>query len=136
MERKTKIAPGSELSPGERGTILLAEDKETNVMVIKDYLEYRGYQVITAQNGTEALSKAEELSPDAILMDIQMPEMDGLEAIRRLRSNPRFSTMPIIAITAFAMPGDRERCIEAGASDYLSKPISLKALKQMIEKFL
>jgi CheY-like chemotaxis protein len=109
MEKKP--APAFELSPGERGTILLAEDKETNVMVIKDYLEYRGYQVATAQNGVEAISKAEEISPDMILMDIQMPKMDGLEAIRRLRSKPRFSTTPIIAITAFAMPGDRERCI-------------------------
>jgi CheY-like chemotaxis protein len=134
MEKKP--ARAFQLLPGKRGTILLAEDKETNVMVIKDYLEYRGYQVATAQNGVEAISKAEEISPDMILMDIQMPEMDGLEAIRRLRSNPRFSTTPIIAITAFAMPGDRERCIEAGANDYLSKPISLKVLKQMIEKFL
>jgi CheY-like chemotaxis protein len=134
MEKKP--APASELSPGQLGTILVAEDKETNVMIIKDYLEYRGYQVITAETGVEALSKAEQLSPDAILMDIQMPEMDGLEAIRRLRANPRFSTIPIIAITAFAMPGDRERCLAAGANEYLSKPISLKILKQMIEKFL
>ncbi len=136
QEKNIETAPSSELPAGKRGTILLAEDIETNVMVIKDYLEYRGYQVIIAHNGAEALSQAEEFSPDAILMDIQMPEMDGLEAIRRLRANPRFASTPVIAITAFAMPGDRERCIEAGANEYLSKPISLKVLKQMIEKFM
>ncbi len=65
-----------------------------------------------------------------------MPDLDGLETTRRLRENPRFASMPIIALTAFAMPGDRERCLEAGASEYLSKPFGLKALKQMIENFL
>jgi PAS domain S-box-containing protein len=129
--------PASSKTPaGQRGTILMAEDKETNVMVVKDYLEYRGYQVVIAYNGVEALAKAEQVLPDVILMDVQMPEMDGLEAIRRLRANPRFSEIPIIAITALAMPGDRERCLAAGANEYLSKPISLKILKEMIEKFL
>jgi len=125
----------SETQAGQRGTILMAEDKETNVMVVRDYLEYRGYRMVIAYNGVEALAKAEEVLPDVILMDVQMPEMDGLEAIRRLRANPRFSQVPIIAITALAMPGDRERCLEAGANEYLSKPISLKMLKEMIGKF-
>jgi len=120
----------------DRGTILLAEDNETNVLVLKDYLEYRGYEVVVAHNGVEVFAILEEITPRIILMDIQMPDMDGLEATRRLRDNPRFASMPIIALTAFAMPGDRERCLEAGASEYLSKPVSLKALKQMIETFL
>jgi PAS domain S-box-containing protein len=136
QQLNTESPTVSETPAGQRGTILMAEDKETNVMVVRDYLEYRGYQVVTAYNGVEALAKAEEVLPDAILMDVQMPEMDGLEAIRRLRVNPRFSEIPIIAITALAMPGDRERCLAAGANEYLSKPISLKMLKEMIEKFM
>jgi CheY-like chemotaxis protein len=75
---------------------------------------------------------AEETSPDIILMDIQMPAMDGLEATRRLRSNPRFASTPIIALTALAMPGDRERCLEAGATEYMSKLVSLKGLVKAI----
>jgi CheY-like chemotaxis protein len=67
---------------------------------------------------------------------VQMPHIDGFEATRRLRANPRFASVPIIALTAFAMPGDRERCLEAGMNEYLSKPISLKALVQMIEQLL
>jgi CheY-like chemotaxis protein len=74
--------------------------------------------------------------PNLILMDIQLPNVNGFEAARRLRSDPRFASVPIIATTAFAMPGDRERCLAAGMNEYLSKPVKLKELKQMIEKFL
>ncbi len=72
--------------------------------------------------------------PDLILMDIQMPKMDGLEATRRLRSDPRFRSTPIVALTALAMPGDKERCLEAGVNEYLSKPVSLKLLATMIAR--
>ncbi len=118
------------------GKILLAEDNETNVIVVKDYLESRGYEVVVAHDGREAFSKAEEILPDIILMDIQMPHVNGFEATRRLRADPRFASVPIIALTAFAMPGDRERCLAAGMNEYLSKPVKLKELKQMIERFL
>jgi CheY-like chemotaxis protein len=84
----------------------------------------------------EAIQMAGSSNPDIILMDIHMPAMDGLEAMRRLRAEPRFAFTPIIALTALAMPGDRERCIEAGANEYLSKPVSLKTLRQMIENLL
>lgn len=79
---------------------------------------------------------AKEQKPDVILMDIQMPVMDGLEAIRRLRMDPRFLSTPIIALTALAMPGDRERCLEVGANDYISKPASLKLLLRSIKGFI
>ncbi len=118
------------------GVILLAEDTETNILTIRDYLENFGYQILVAYNGREALATADLFSPDVILMDIQMPEMDGLEAIRLLRANPRFVATPIIALTALAMTGDRERCLEAGANEYISKPVSLKQLLDLIEGFL
>jgi len=116
--------------------ILLAEDTETNIMVVGDYLESLGYALTIAMNGREALEKAMETQPDIILMDIQMPVMDGLEATRQLRADPHFADVPIIALTALAMNGDRERCLEAGATDYISKPVSLKKLKEMIERLL
>lgn len=116
--------------------VLLADDNEANVMIVQDYLEHCGYQVFIASDGREALARADEISPDIILMDIQMPQVNGFEATRRLRSDLRFDSVPIIALTAFAMPGDRERCLAAGMNEYLSKPVRLKVLKQMIERFL
>jgi len=122
-------------------TVLLAEDHEANIKTIGDYLEACGYQVIVARNGVEAVARAGEEAPDVILMDIQMPEMDGLEAIRRVRADTDPSTglrtgladVPIIALTALTMPGDREQCLEAGADAYLSKPVSLRELTRAIE---
>jgi len=119
-----------------RGKILLAEDHETNVLVTRDYLENRGYQVFIARSGREVLSKVEEFIPDIILMDIQMPDLNGIDTTRRLRTDPRFATLPIIALTAFAMLGDRERCLEAGMNEYVSKPFKLKELERMMERFL
>ena len=117
------------------GSILLAEDNEDNLTLIRDYLEYKGYQMFTARNGNEALAMANELAPTLILMDVQMPQMDGLEATRRLRATPGFAAVPIIMLTAFAMPEDRERCLASGANEYLTKPVDLKLLNQAIEKY-
>ncbi len=116
--------------------ILLVEDNSTNMMVTNDYLVSNGFKVVTAVNGIQAIEQAETHQPDLILMDIQMPGMSGLEAILRLRSAPEFATVPIIALTALAMPGDRERCLAAGATDYLAKPVSLKKLVEMIARLL
>ena len=114
-------------------TVLLAEDNEVNRVVTQDYLVEKGYNVVTAANGLEVLEQARQHQPHLILMDIQMPEMDGLEAIRQLRASAEFATIPIIALTALAMPGDQERCLEAGANVYMTKPFSLKLLVQQIE---
>ncbi len=116
--------------------ILLAEDNEDNIYLISDYLKHRGYQVIVARDGAEAVERALETRPHLILMDIQMPRVDGLEAIRRIRLHQELIEVPIIALTALVMPGDRERCLEAGANDYLSKPVGLKGLVHIIEKHL
>lgn len=116
--------------------ILLAEDREANVLTLLDYLNIKGFEVLVARNGLEAVKMANDYQPDLILMDIQMPEMNGLDAIHHIRNNPPVENTPIIALTALAMPGDRERCIAAGANDYVSKPISLRQLVQTIEKHL
>ncbi|MCB9420349.1 MAG: GAF domain-containing protein [Ardenticatenaceae bacterium] len=116
--------------------VLLAEDNEANISMMVNYLTAKGCEVIVARNGAEAVGRARELRPDIVLMDIQMPEMDGLEAIRILRSESGLEKIPIIALTALAMTGDRERCLEAGADDYLGKPISMKSLVTAIEQNL
>jgi len=133
LQYQDKKAGGMALA---HGRILLAEDHESNVMAIEDFLKASGYEVFSAQNGREVLSKIEEADPDLILMDIQMPEMDGLEATVLLRADPRYGSIPIIALTALAMTGDRERCLEAGMNAYLSKPFRLTDLLQVIDKFL
>ena len=122
--------------PSKRGLVLLAEDNMASILTIGEYLKTQGYQFVQAHDGLEALEKAQSNNPDVILMDIQMPVMDGLEVIRRLRRDLRFVATPMIAITALAMPGDRERCLEAGANEYMSKPVRLKVLKKTIEDLL
>lgn len=114
-------------------TVLLAEDDENNAQMIAEYLEAHHYKVFVSGDGEAVLQRARETSPRIILMDIQMPKMDGLEAIRHLRTDTRFASTPIIALTALAMPGDRERCLQAGANEYLSKPVSLKKLLEIIQ---
>ncbi len=108
--------------------ILLAEDNEANIRTIASYLRAKGYQLILARNGQEAIALAQSECPNIILMDIQMPEMDGLEAMQTIRRHSKLTEVPIIALTSLAMEGDRDRCIAAGASDYLSKPVKLKQL--------
>ncbi|MFN8399104.1 MAG: PAS domain-containing protein [Anaerolineales bacterium] len=120
----------------KQGVILVAEDNEANIMIVGDYLLSKEYEVIYARDGREALDKTIAISPDLVLMDLQMPEMDGLEVIRRLRADARYKNLPIIALTALAMEGDRERCLEAGATDYMSKPVSLKKLVETIRALL
>ncbi len=116
--------------------ILLAEDNEANIMTIMSYLEAHDFQVVLARNGLEAVQMAKQHLPNLIIMDIQMPEMDGLEAIRQIRAHSPTESIPIIAVTALAMPGDSERCLEAGANQYLAKPVRLKQLLEIITQQL
>ncbi|MBD2336965.1 PAS domain S-box protein [Calothrix sp. FACHB-156] len=122
--------------PSSKALILLVEDQEVNALSISSYLEGRGYHWLWAANGYEAITMASTHYPDLILMDIQMPEMDGLEAISRIRSDPQLAQIPIIAITALAMSGDEEKCLQAGADLYITKPIKLKQLIAIIQKLL
>jgi PAS domain S-box-containing protein len=116
--------------------VLLAEDNEANIITISSYLEAKGYRIILAKDGLEAIAAAKLHQPDLILMDIQMPNMDGLEAIKNIRLEPQFAKVPIIALTALAMTGDREKCLAVGANEYIAKPIRLKALSQLIQALL
>lgn len=116
--------------------ILLAEDNQANIKTFTNYLNTQGYRLIVAENGKEAMAIARADKPDLILMDIQMPEINGLEAIRQIRTNPKLANIPIIALTALAMPGDEERCMTAGANSYLAKPVKLKRLGEVIKEFL
>ncbi len=122
--------------PETEPLVLLVEDNEANIKTLSRYLRFKHYRVLVAKNGRQAVQAAQDHLPDIILMDIQMPGMDGLEATRRIRQNERGADVPIIALTALAMPGDQERCLAAGADAYLSKPVSLKQLSQTIERHL
>ncbi|MCS6814251.1 MAG: PAS domain S-box protein, partial [Cyanobacteria bacterium] len=113
--------------------ILLAEDNDANVLSISSYLKAKGYSLLIARDGQEVVNLAQQEQPDLILMDIQMPVMDGLEAMQHIRRHPTIAATPIIALTALAMEHDRDRCLAAGATDYLSKPVKLKQLLAMIE---
>ena len=116
--------------------ILLVEDTEAIILYMQDYLETKGYHVTVARNGYEGMMFAKKLLPDLILMDIQMPTMDGIEAAKSIRREALLKDVPIIAITALAMPGDREKCLQAGMNDYLSKPIQLKELHKLLNAYI
>jgi CheY-like chemotaxis protein len=127
-------APGGKRAP----RILLAEDDETNVVTLIDFLRSREYEVFVARNGKEAVRLTREVRPDLILMDIQMPVMDGFRATELIRADAsrEIAATPIVAVTALAMTGDRERCLAAGANEYLTKPVGLKRLASVIEGLL
>jgi len=134
--RITGELPVVQLDSKNKQTILLIEDTQEVVMMMKDYLELAGYNVVTAQDGLEGIAQAKLTHPDLILMDVQMPRMNGLEATQKLRSETEFKHTPIIALTALAMSSDRERCLAAGMDEYISKPINLRALSKIVQSFL
>ncbi|GBO56106.1 circadian input kinase A [Pseudanabaena sp. lw0831] len=129
-------APITNENDSQSPLILLVEDNEANIITIVSYLEAKHYRVLLARNGQEAIAIAKAHQPDTILMDIQMPVMDGIEATRQIRLDPNLADIPIIAMTALAMSGDRDRCLAAGANEYVSKPLKLKQLVAMIQSIL
>ena len=117
--------------------VLIVDDDLRNVFALTSALEAKGFEVEAARNGVEALDKLNASKKfDVVLMDIMMPKMDGFEAMRRIRKIDRFRTLPVIALTAKTMKGEQERCIEAGASDYLPKPINLMNLLSALKAWL
>jgi CheY-like chemotaxis protein len=122
------------LVPGE--AILVVDDNETNVKLVRFLLVKRGYDVRVAANANEALAVLESFVPHLILMDLQLPGMDGLELTRRIKAEPRTRAVPIVAVTAYAMKGDEEKARQAGCDGYITKPIDTHALPSKVAEYL
>lgn len=116
--------------------VLVVEDNRDNMMLIQDLLMVLRYEVITALNGIEGVEKATSELPDLILMDLSLPEMDGWTATKTIKANPITAHIPILALTAHAMVGDREKAIDAGCDDYISKPINIVELRTKLALYL
>jgi two-component system cell cycle response regulator DivK len=116
--------------------ILVVEDQADNRRILRDMLSNAGYELVEAESGEEALTAVETHRPDLILMDIQLPVMDGYEATRRIRSNPDLKSVPIIAVTSYALAGDEAKALAAGCSAYVTKPFSPRALLAKVQEHL
>jgi two-component system cell cycle response regulator DivK len=116
--------------------ILVVEDNERNLKLLRDVLEYAGYDVRVARTGEDGVTLAVKEPPDLVLMDLQLPGIDGMEALRQLRASPRTADVPVVAVTAQAMKQDRERVLEAGFDGYVEKPISVRAFPEQVRGFL
>jgi two-component system cell cycle response regulator DivK len=116
--------------------ILVVEDQADNRRILRDMLGNAGYELIEAESGEEALTAVEAQRPDLILMDIQLPVMDGYEATRRIKSNPTLKAVPIIAVTSYALSGDEGKARAAGCNAYVTKPFSPRALLAKVREFL
>ena len=116
--------------------ILVADDNDASRELIREVLEMSGYDVVEAADGRDAVNRARESSPDLVLVDIQMPRLDGYGVLRELRADPRLSELRVVALTAFAMQGDSDRARDAGFNGYITKPVQIAALRQEIKKLL
>jgi two-component system cell cycle response regulator DivK len=117
-------------------TILIAEDRDASRELLSVVLTAAGYHVIQAADGEEALTRAAETLADLVILDIHMPRLDGFGVIRRLREDPLYATVPVIALTASAMAGDRDSVLKAGFSEYISKPVNMALLRREIARLL
>ncbi len=117
-------------------TILIVEDNENNMYLISFILKNKGYDIVQARSGEEGIELAKNTKPDMIIMDIQLPGIDGYETTRRIRKTEEGGKVPIIALTSYAMTGDREKAISAGCTGYIEKPINTDTLMEELEKFL
>jgi len=117
-------------------TVLIVEDNELNMKLFRDLLEAYGYETSGTSNGQEALGLVRKLRPDLVLMDIQLPQVSGLEVTRWIKDDPELRSIPVIAVTAFAMKGDAERIREGGCEAYLSKPISVGKFIETVQRFI
>ena len=116
--------------------ILVVEDQEDNRQILRDLLTNAGYEMLVAEDGVQALEQAEKHRPDLILMDIQLPVLDGYEATRRLKANPELKAIPIIVVTSYALSGDEEKARAAGCDAYVAKPFSPRALLAKMREYL
>jgi len=128
-------AEARRLTNGSAKTVLVVEDNVLNMKLFQALLEVHGYNVLRTGDGMEALSLARQHRPDMILMDIQLPDISGLEVTKWLKDDETLKTIPVVAITAFAMKGDKERFLESGCEAYIAKPISIANFLQTVERF-
>ena len=119
--------------PGE--LILIVEDNEKNLKLVRDLLRFKGYRTLEASSAAQGIALAGEHSPDLVLMDIQLPDLDGISALGRLRADPTTAPLRVVALTAFAMKDDRERFVGAGFDDYLVKPIDVKQFPEQVRQY-
>jgi two-component system cell cycle response regulator DivK len=119
-----------------KGKILIIEDNEQNLYLMRYILEDCDYEVFSASDGKKGIELAASLMPDLILLDIQLPIMDGYDVARHLRQNPNLADTPIVAVTSYAMPGDREKAMEAGCSGYIEKPINPDTFDVQVAQYL
>jgi CheY-like chemotaxis protein len=119
-----------------RESILVVEDNDKNLKLVRDLLQLRGYQALEARTAEQGLRLAAERTPGLVLLDIQLPDLDGISALKRLRADPATAAIPVVALTAFAMKEDRERFLAAGFDGYLPKPIDIRALPDQVRIFI
>ncbi len=115
--------------------ILIVEDNEKNLKLVRDVLQFKGYRTLEAKAAEDGIVLAKSQSPNLILMDIQLPGTDGVTALRLLRGEPRTASIPVIALTAFAMKDDRERFLDAGFDGYIDKPINIREFPEQVRRF-
>ena len=116
--------------------MLVVEDNFDNLQLIRFLLEQAGYTVLEAHNGLEGIAAAQRENPDLILLDLSMPEKDGWSMAREVKSDPRLAAIPVVAVTAHALPGDRKKALDAGCDDYLSKPLNVSAFRETIARVI
>ncbi len=126
----------TESTNGSAKTVLVVEDNELNMKLFHDLLEVHGYNILQTKDGMDALRLAREHKPDLILMDIQLPEVSGLEVTKWIKEDDELKSIPVIAITAFAMKGDEEKIREGGCEAYIAKPISVTNFLETVQRFL
>ena len=116
--------------------ILIVEDNEKNMKLVRDLLQFKGYQTLEAVTGTEGLRLAKEKLPDLVLMDIQLPDIDGITALGKLRADPITSKIPVLAVSASVMPDEQSRIVASGFDAYITKPINIKTFVETVERFV
>jgi two-component system, cell cycle response regulator DivK len=130
------VKPGGTAIRPARQRVLIVEDNDLNMKLFNDLLVAHGYDTLQTKDGVEALALARRHRPDLILMDIQLPEVSGLQVTKWIKEDKNLSMIPIIAVTAFAMKGDREKMRDGGCEDYIAKPISVASFLKTVERFL
>lgn len=136
QESTAKVRRPSLKREGAAKRVLIVEDNELNMKLFHDLLEAHGYETIQTRNGRDALDLAREHRPDLVLMDIQLPEVSGLEVTRWLKEDPDLCLIPVVAVTAYAMKGDEERIRQGGCEAYISKPISVLGFMETVRDFI